>query len=213
MEELIALQKLEQLDPQYSQESREQIFFNFDWTDSKLEAEARKTVEDLLVEFHDTFARQRFDIGINFDFKVKQTPIDESPAHSQRPPSSINLKEDVRVEVALLRKNGIVTTLPFSKYASPIVAQRKPNGKLCPLVDLNKNNLLISDDYISKYHPVSTLTDAAQHKTGKHLLCKLDCSQAYHCIQMAYQRVVETPAFKLTYRRLAQVLSRLISKD
>ena len=88
------------------------------------------------------------------------------------------------MELALLHRYGINTTLPFSKYASPVFAQKKPNGKLRLLVDLRKINNLISDDYINNNLPVSTLTDAAQHMAGKKLFCKLDCSQAYHCLQM-----------------------------
>ena len=111
---------------------------------------------------------------------------------------------------------GIITTLPFSKYASPIFAQRKPNGRLRLLVDLRKINNLISDDYINNNHPVSTLTDAAQHLAGKKLFCKLDCSQAYHVLQMADQKSVQLLAFNFAsktfaYLRLAQGLSRSLS--
>ena len=128
----------------------------------------------------------------------------------------INLKEDLTVELALMHRYGIITTLPFSKYASPIFAQRKPNGKLRLLVDLRKINALISDDYINNNHPVSTLSDAAQHLAGKRLFCKLDCSQAYHCLQMADQRSIEMLAFNFAsrtfaYKRLAQGLSRELS--
>ena len=120
------------------------------------------------------------------------------------------------MELALLHKYGIITTLPFSKYASPIFAQRKPNGKLRRLVDLRKINTLIADDYINNKHPVSTLTDAAQHMAGKNLFCKLDCSQAYHCLQLADQQSIELLAFNFAsrtfaYRRLAQGLSRYLS--
>ena len=113
----------------------------------------------------------------------------------------------------MLHKYGIITTLPFLKYASPIFARKKPNGKLRLLVDLRKINNLISDDYMNNNHPVSTLVDAAQHMAGKKLFCKLDCSQAYHCLQMAYQRSFEMLAFNFAsrtsaYRRLAQGLSR-----
>ena len=106
--------------------------------------------------------------------------------------------------------------LPFSKYASPIFAQRKPNGNLHLLVDLRKINTLIADDYTNNNHPVSTLSDAAQHLAGKSLVCKLDCSQAYHCLQMADQLSVEMLAFNFAsrtfgYRRLAQGLSRYLS--
>ena len=110
-------------------------------------------------------------------------PKDERPINTQSLPVPINLKEDLTVELALMHRYGIITTIPFSKYASPIFAQRKQNGKLRLLVDLRKINALISDDYINNNHPVSTLSDAAQHLAGKKLFCKLDCSQAYHCLQ------------------------------
>ena len=113
-------------------------------------------------------------------------------------------------------KYEIITALPFSKYASPIFAQRKPNGKLRLLVDLRKINTLKADDYTNNNHPSSTLSEAAQHLTGKSLFCKLACSPAYHCVQMADQRSVEMLAFSFdsrtfAYKRLAQGLSRSVS--
>ena len=83
-------------------------------------------------------------------------------------------------------------------------------------MDLRKINTLIADDYSNNIHPVSTLSDAAQHLAGKSLFCKLDCSQVYHCLQMADQRSVEMLAFNFAsrtfaYRRLAQGLSRSVS--
>ena len=41
-----------------------------------------------------------------------------------------------------MHKYGIITLLPFSKYANPIFAQRKPNGKLRLLVHLREINRL-----------------------------------------------------------------------
>ena len=128
----------------------------------------------------------------------------------------IHLKEDLIVELALMHKYGIIPVLHFSKYASPIFAQRKPNGKLRLLVDLRKINSLIADDYINNNHPNSTLSDAAQHLAGKSLFCKIDCSQTYHCLQMADQRSVEMLAFifasrTFAYKKLAQGLSRSVS--
>ena len=153
---------------------------------------------------------------MNTEFKVKLTPKDDKAVYSQSLPMPIHLKEDLIVELALMHKYGIITVLPFSKYASPIFAQRKPNGKLRLLVDLRKINSLIADDYTNNNHPVSTLSDAAQHLAGKSLFCKLDCSQAYHCLQMADQRSVEMLAFNFAsrtfaYKRLAQGSSRSVS--
>ena len=203
------------LDPTKDNESRAKFLENFDWKDSTLTPEKKEKIEEILVEFHDIFARHRFDIGMNEEFKVKLTTKDNSPAYSQSLPAPINLKEDILVELAMLHKDGIITTLPFSKYASPIFKQKKPNGKLRLLVDLRKINNLISDDYINNNHPVSTLVDAAQHLAGKKLFCKLDCSQAYHCLPMADQRSIEMLAFHFAsrtfaYRRLAQGLSRAL---
>ena len=63
---------------------------------------------------------------------------------------------------------------------------------------------------------MSVLTDAAQHMVGENLFCKLDCSQAYHCLRMADQRSIYFLAFNLSsrtfaYRRLAQDLTRVLS--
>ena len=206
--ELRELEQLEKLNLLENTKSRNQFLCNFDWTDSTLQPEAKQAVENLLVEIHDIFARHRFDIGINTEFKVQLTPLDNRPVYSQSLPASIDLKGDILVELALLHKYGIITTPPFSKYASPIFAQRKPNGKLRLLVDLGKINTLIADDYINKNHPVSTLTDAVQHMAAKNLFCKLDCSQAYHCLQRADQQSIELLAFNFArrtfaYRRLA----------
>ena len=153
---------------------------------------------------------------MNREFKVKLTPKDDKAIYSQKLPMPIPLKEDLNVELVLMYKYGIITVLPFSKYASPIFARRKPNGKLGLFVDFRKINTLTADDYTNNNHPVSTLSDAAQHLAGKSLFCKLDCSQAYHCLQMADQRSVEMLAFNLAsrtfaHKRLAQGLSRSVS--
>ena len=216
LRELRNLEEIEKLNPQDNEESRQKFFSNFDWKDSMLQQHEVKQIETLFLEFHNIFARHRFDIGVNEEFTAKLTPKDESPAYSQSFPTPVNLKEDILVELALLHKYGIITTLPFSKFASPIFAQKKPNGKLRLLVELRKINNLISDDYINNNHPVSTLTDAAQHTVGKKLFCKLDCSQPYHCLPMADQRSIEMLAFNFAsrtfaYRRLAQGLSRALS--
>ena len=216
MRELQALQELETLDPTNDAESRAKFLENFDWKDSTLTLEDKEKIEDLLVKFHDNFAQHRFNIGMNEEFKVKLTHKDDSPANSQSLPALINLKEDILVELAMLHKYGIITTLPISKYASRIFAQKKPKGKLRLLIDLRKINNLISDDYINNNHPVSTLVDAAQHMAGTKLFCKLDCSQAYHCLHMADQRLIEMLAFNFAsrtfaYLRLAQGLSRPLS--
>ena len=83
-------------------------------------------------------------------------------------------------------------------------------------MDLRKIYTLIAADRTNNNHPVSTLSDAPQHLAGKSLFCKLDCSQAYDCLQMVDQRSVEMLAFNFAsrtfaYKRLAKGLRRSVS--
>ena len=216
LNELNELKDKEILNPEESTESRNKFLKRFDWTDTLLTETDKQAIEDILVDYHAIFARHRMDNGMNNKFKVKLTPKDNKAVYNQLLPMPIHLKEDLIVELALMQKHGIITLLTLSKYASPIFAQRKPNGKLRLLLDLRKTNSLIADDYTKNNHPVSTLSDAAHHLAGKSLFCKLDCLQAYHCLQIADQRSVEMLAFNFAsrtfaYKRLAQGLSRSVS--
>ena len=163
LKELNELKDKGKLNPQEGTESQNKFLKRFDWTDTLLTEKEKQAIEDILVEYHNIFARHRMDYGMNTEFKVKLTPKDDKPVDSQSLPMPIHLKGDLIVELALMHKYGIITALPFSKYASPIFAQRKPNGKLRLLVDLRKINSLIADDYTNNIHPVSTLSDKAQH--------------------------------------------------
>ena len=214
--ELNELNVEKKLNPQESAESRIKFLKRFDWTDTLLTDREKQAIEKTQVENHNFFARPRMDIGMNTEFKVKLTPKDNKTVYSQNLPMPIHLKEDLIVELALMHKYGIITELPFSNYASPIIAQRKPNGKLRLLVDLRKIDRLIADDYTNNIHPVSALSEAAHYLARKSLFYKLDCSQAYHCLQMANQGSVEMLAFNFAsrtfaYTRFAQGLSRSVS--
>ena len=140
LKELNELKDKEKLNPQESIESLTKFLKRFNWTDTLLTEMEKQAIEDILVEYLDIFARHRLDIGMNTEFKVKLTPKDDKAVYSQSLPMPIHLKEDLNVKLALMHKYGIVTVLPFSKCASPIFAQRKPNGKLRLLVDLRKIN-------------------------------------------------------------------------
>ena len=122
LKELRELQQKEKLNPKDDNESRIEFLKRFDWTDTLLNENEKYAVEDILVEYHDMFARHRMDIGMNTEFKVRLTPKDDKAVYSQNLPMPIHLKGDLIVELALMHKYGIITVLPFSKYASPIFA-------------------------------------------------------------------------------------------
>ena len=215
-DEIIQLREAEKLDPTRDDDQRRAFLKNFTWDDSILTEQEQQRIEALLVKYHTIFARHRLDIGINTDFKIKLTPKHDDPVYAQSQPTPTNLKDDLLVELALMQEYSIITTLPYSKYSSPIFAQRKPNGKLRILVDLRRINHLLKNDYNQHNHPVTTIADAAQHMTGKKYFCKLDCSQAYHCLQMADEQSIQLLAFNFgsrtfAYVRLAQGLNRSLS--
>ena len=215
-DELIKLREAEKLNPTCDDEQRQAFPKNFSWDDSILTEHEQQRIEELLVKYHSIFARHRLDIGINTDFKFKLTPKHDDPVYAQSLPTPTNLKDDLLVELALMQEYGIITTLPYSKHSSPIFAQRKPNRKLRILVDLRRINHLLKNDYNKHNHPVTTIADAAQLMAGKKYFCKLDFSQAYHCLQMADEQSIQLLAFNFgsrtfAYLRLAQGLNRSLS--
>ena len=159
-----AIYKKQKNNPQNDEESRQNFSNQFDWKDSMLQQHEINRIEMLLVEFNDVFARHMFDIGMNEEFAVKLTPNDDSPVDCQSLLTPVNLREDILVELALLRNNGIITTLPFSKYVSYIFAQKNLTENIRLLLEIIN---LISSDYTINNNPVSILTDAAHHMAGK----------------------------------------------
>ena len=162
------------------------------------------------------FAKHLFDVGYNTELKIKLTPEHPFPVYVQGPPAPIHLRDEILIELALLQCFNIITTLSHSKYSSPIFVHRKSSGKLRILIDLRRVNHLLRHDYLNSNFPISNMTDATNHFAGKNLFCKLDCSQAYHCVQMADDLSVQLLAFNFAsrtfaYNCLAQGLNKSVT--
>ena len=93
LEELRELQLKEKLNPKDDIELQREFIKRFHWTDKLLTVTGKQAVEDILVEYHDIFARHRMDIGMNREFKVKLTPKDDTAVYIQSLPLPIHLKE------------------------------------------------------------------------------------------------------------------------
>ena len=207
---------LEKIDPKIDPSQKEKFLENFNWENSVLELNERKQVEELLLEFSDIFAKHRFDVGFNTELKVKLTPEHELPVYVQSPTTPIHLRDELLVELALMHYYNLITTLPHSKYSSPVFAQRKESGKLRILIDLRRINHLLRNDYMNSNFPISNMSDASNHFAGKTLINKFDCSQAYHCVQMADEKSIQLLAFNFAsrtyaYKCLAQGLSKSVT--
>ena len=141
LKEFNELKGKEKLNPQESTGSRNKFLKRFDWTDTLLTETEKQTIEDILVDYHDIFARHRMEFGMNTPFKVKLTPKDDKAVYSQSLPMPIHLKKDLIVELALMHRYEINTVLPLSKYASPIFAQRSPTGNYVSLWSSGKSTV------------------------------------------------------------------------
>ena len=145
------------------------------------------------MKYHDVFARQRLDVGINHDFKVKLTPEHDKPIYAQSLPKPINLKDDLTVELASMQYYGLITTLPYSKYSSPIFAQKKPKGKLRILIDLRRISYLLYTT-MTKTTPLSLLL-----RTQRHIWPDIPRENRL-CLQMADTESSQLLAFNFASR-------------
>ena len=95
LKELREQQQKEELTPKDGAETRLDFLKRFDWTETLLTETEKQAVQDILVEYHDIFARYRKDIGMNTDFKVKLTTKDDRAAYNQNLPITIHSKGDL----------------------------------------------------------------------------------------------------------------------
>ena len=122
-DEIVQLGKEEKQDYISNPSGKQKFLAQFPWKNSVFNSEQRRTVENLLLDYHHIFARHKLDIGKNDDFKVKLTPEHDEPMYTQGPPTPIDYRDDVLVELALIQYWGVITTLKYSKYSNPIFAK------------------------------------------------------------------------------------------
>ena len=137
------------------------------------------------------------------------TPEIDKPIYTSNPTTPIHLRNEILIELALVQCYDIITTISFSKYSSPIFAQRKSSGKLRTLIDLRRINHLLR--HTNKNFPIPTMSDASAHLAGKKIFAKMDRSQAYFSMQTADEKSVQLLAFNFggrtfAFKRLAQGL-------
>ena len=215
-DQILNFKKLELCEPKLNDHDRLTFLSQFNWENSILTNAQRSEVENLLVKYSDVFAKHRFDVGYNSELQIKLTPEHQRPLYTQGPPTPIHLRKELTVELAIMHYFGLITTLSQSKYSSPLFAHRKPSGKLRMLIDLRRINHSLKNDYLNANFPISNMTDASNHFAGKKLFTKLDCSQAYHCVQMADDISVQLLAFNFSsrtyaYKCLAQGLNKSVT--
>ena len=106
---------------------------------------------------------------MNTEFTVKLTPKNDKPVYSQSLPMPIHVKEDVPCGISLNAQIWDHHSTALFQVRKSHIRTEQTKRKTWPTgIDLRKINSLISDDYINNNHPVSTLSDAAQHLLASH---------------------------------------------
>ena len=176
-DQTLQLQRQEKKHPKNKEADKLDFSKKFSWDTCVLNVDQKRQLEEFLVEYHDVFAKQRFDVGYNTELKIKLIPEHPLPVYVQGSPAPIYLRDEILVELALLQCFNIITTLSHSKYNNPIFVHRKSAGKLRILIDLRRLNHLLRHDYLNSNFPISNRTDATNHFAGKNLFCKIEFSQ------------------------------------
>ena len=70
---------------------------------------------------------------------------------------------------------------------------------------MRKINHLLKNDYVNTNFPTSNMSNAINYFVGKKLFTKLDCSQAYYCVQMEDDISVQLLAFCFASRTYAYI--------
>jgi len=118
------------MDPKNNEANKLEFLKKCSWDTCVLNTDQKRQLGEFLVEFHDVFAKHRFDVGYNTELKIKLTPEYALPVYFQGLPAPIHVRDEILVELALIQYFDIVTTLSHSKYSSPIIVHRKSSGKL-----------------------------------------------------------------------------------
>ena len=137
------------------------------------------------------FAKHHFNVGKNKERKIKLTPEHPLPVYFLGPHAPINPRGGILTELALLQHFYIVTTLSLSQYSRPKFVHRKSSGELRKPLELRRAIHHLRHDFTKSNYPISIMTDASNHCAGRNLLCKIDCLQAYHCVQLADDLLVQ----------------------
>ena len=101
---------------------------NFSWDTGVLNADQKK-LEGFPVEYHDVFAKHRFDVDYNTEIKNRLTPELPNSVYVQGPPAQIHLRDKILCEFALLHSVNTMTTPSHSKYGSRVFVHRKKSSK------------------------------------------------------------------------------------
>ena len=80
-DQILQLQRQEKMDPKIIDADSLEFWKKFSSDTCVLNADQKRQLGEFLVEYHDVFAKRRFDVGYNTDLKNKLTPEHPLPMY------------------------------------------------------------------------------------------------------------------------------------
>ena len=117
-------------------------------------------------------------LDLSFNNQVLLIPRHDNPVGSYISQTPTFIKDELLVELELMRELGKISTLFSSQDSSLSSHIKKPNGVLNLLMGLRWINYIIIHDCKEHNHQVTTIADEDQNLAGKTYFFELDCWKA-----------------------------------
>ena len=138
-----------------------------------------QTTPSVVDEFEDVFDQSNNVPAKHFTHRI-QWREDATPVQHKVRNIPLSVQPALSEEIQRLQNGGIIEPIEASKWVSPIVVARKPNGKIRMCVDLRDVNSKI----IVETHPLPNINEMLMTLDESEIYTTLDLSSAYHQIKL-----------------------------
>ncbi|KAF7704237.1 hypothetical protein HF521_021309, partial [Silurus meridionalis] len=153
---------------------------SFDFGDSPMPEEAKRTLCEKMMQRRDVFSLHESDVGCSKSTTHEIRLNDSRPFRERSRRLAPADFEDVRLHIQELQSAGIITE-SRSPFASPIVVVRKKSGKVRMCVDYRTLNQRTTPDQ----YTVPRIEDALHSLSGSKWFTVLDLRSGYYQIPMS----------------------------
>ncbi|XP_032240284.2 uncharacterized protein K02A2.6 [Nematostella vectensis] len=153
--------------------------FKLEWPSIKLVQGKNTALSDLTEKYQDVFSDE---LGCLKGYAAQLHVRDvATPVHQKHRTVPFAIRHQVETELENLEKQGIISPITNSEWATPVVPLVKKSGgiRLCGDFKVTLNPELVADSY-----PLPTLDDLQEKMNGGSFFSKLDLTKAYSQIPL-----------------------------
>ena len=163
-----------QLDWSKVSNSRKTFQINYEKTDASISPDIRGKLNVMLMKYKAIFEDR---IGTMKGYKAKIHVKDNAiPKFAKARNVPFALEDSVNKELEKLEREGVLKTIPFSEWASPIVIVPKPDGQVRICGDFKRT---INPNIESEIYPTPNNDEVFSKIQGGTKFSKIDLRQAY----------------------------------